>query len=122
SDFIDLPSPATPNQIAEAEEEYRTILQNCGLLSYFTPFEKLVTLSTHIGVRKPDCRIFQAALARLGRPLLPLNRCLLITEDAFHVAKVRTYGMKALRFGPVMEPGVDFSSWNNVANYIASLL
>jgi hypothetical protein len=39
-----------------------------------------------------------------------LDRCLLITEEAEHVAKVRSYGMKALGFGAVGVLGVDFSA------------
>jgi beta-phosphoglucomutase-like phosphatase (HAD superfamily) len=122
SDFIDLISPATPNQVADAEEQIRAIIQSAGLSQFFSPFERTVTLSTHVGVRKPDCRIFQAALARLGRATVPLDRCLLITEEAAHVAKVQAYGMKALRFGAVGTPGVDFSSWNNAKVRIAQML
>ena len=122
SDFTDLMSPATPNQVADAEDRYRTILQNAGLSQFFSPFEKTVTLSTHVGVKKPDCRVFQAAVARLGLASLPLERCLLITEAAAHVATVRRYGMKALRFGAGGGPGVDFSAWSDAKNHITPLL
>jgi hypothetical protein len=122
SDFTDLISPATPNQVVDTEEQYRTILQNAGLSQFFLSFEKTVTLSTHVGVRKPDCRLFQAELARLGLASLPLERCLLITEEAAHVAKVRSYGMKALRFGAVGVRGVDFSAWSTAKDRITPLL
>jgi FMN phosphatase YigB (HAD superfamily) len=122
SDFTDLISPATPNQVVDAEEQYRTILQNGGLLQFFSTFEKMVTLSTHVGVRNPDCRVFQAALARLGLAALPLERCLLITDEAAHVAKVRSYGMQALGFGAVGVPGVDLSAWSDAKDRITPLL
>jgi beta-phosphoglucomutase-like phosphatase (HAD superfamily) len=122
SNFTDLMPPATPNQVMAAEKQYRTTLQHAGLSQFFSPFEKTVTLSTHVGVRKPDCRVFHAALARLGLASLPLERCLLITEEAAHVAKVRSYGMKALRFGTVGVPGVDFSAWRDAKDHITPLL
>ncbi|MEZ6141571.1 MAG: hypothetical protein R3B84_13445 [Zavarzinella sp.] len=119
SDFYSVTPPAVPNKVSEMENQYKVILQDTGLDSFFSPFDQRVTLSTHLGILKPDCRIFQLALSRLGRGTLPLEKCLLITEEAFHVSFVRSFGMKALRFGAIGNPGVDFSSWAEVKSLIA---
>jgi len=64
-----------------------------------------VTLSTHAGVNKPDRRVYELALERLGAGAA-LADCLSITEDAGHVAACRRLGMQALRFG------ADFDDWS----------
>lgn len=122
SDFKPLASPATPAQVAILEQEYLTILQSTGLDQVFHPFEIKVTLSTHVGVSKPDCRVFQVALNRLGNDKIPLHECLFITEDATHIAKVQSFGMKTLRFGTAGTNGIDFSSWSEAKDLIAALL
>src|SRR5215211_3072990 len=41
--------------------EYYNIIDKLGISSYFEPLYKHITLSTEIGIRKPDQKIFQAA-------------------------------------------------------------
>ena len=110
SDFLPA-EPPSPANIQARFAEYLAILAASGLRRYFEPVEKRVTLSTHAGVRKPDRRVFATALRRLGARVA-LARCLLITEDAEHVAAVRrTLHMQTLRFGPRGGSGVDFDDW-----------
>ena len=50
---------AQPDQIKTLFDEYVAILEQAGMRPFFEPVESRVTLSTHVGVRKPDCRVFQ---------------------------------------------------------------
>jgi hypothetical protein len=74
-----------------------------------------VTLSTQAGANKPDRRVYQLALERLGGGAT-LADCLSITEDAAHVAACRALGMGALRFGG------DFSDWSDAAMLVRHLV
>jgi FMN phosphatase YigB (HAD superfamily) len=111
---------AQPDQIRSLFDEYLAILEQAGLRPFFEPVESRVTLSTHVGVRKPDCRVFQACLWRLGLPG-DLSRALLITEDAPHIARAKQMGMQALRFGP-NDASADFQHWQQAPDKIAALL
>src|SRR5262249_39156983 len=74
-------------------------LDQTGLRAFFEPVKKRVTLSTHAGVAKPDRRIFETALQRLGAKV-PLEECLFITEDAGHIKDAREkLKMQTLQFG-----------------------
>jgi hypothetical protein len=74
------------------------------LRRFFQPVSRHVTLSTHAGVMKPDRRVYELALERLGTDA-GFDECVSITEDARHIAACRRLGMEALRFGD------DFSDW-----------
>jgi HAD superfamily hydrolase (TIGR01509 family) len=122
SDFTEPPLPARPDDVAAIMQQFLSILTGTGLQSFFAPHSKHITLSTHIGVSKPDCRIFQAALLRLGRPDVPLSNCLFVTESATHIAAARGFGMQALRFGSAGMPGVDFNAWSQAVSKISPFL
>jgi hypothetical protein len=107
--------PVTPGKIAALFDEYLAILDGTGLRPFFEPVEKRVTLSTQAGIGKPDRKIFEKALTRLGVPTLPPQECLLITEDAGHIQAVRARHMQALQFG------ADFSGWSEAPQRIADL-
>jgi FMN phosphatase YigB (HAD superfamily) len=109
-----------PDQIKTLFDEYVAILDQAGLRPFFEPIESRVTLSTHVGVRKPDCRVFQACLWRLGLPG-DLSSALLITEEAQHIARAKQMGMQALRFGP-NDASADFQHWHEARDKIAALL
>jgi hypothetical protein len=97
--------PPTPAGVQARFDEYLAILGRAGLRALFEPVDKRVTLSTHAGVRKPDRRVYEMALRRLGSSA-DLADCLSITENAAHVAACRALGMRALQFG------VDFDDWS----------
>jgi FMN phosphatase YigB (HAD superfamily) len=66
SDF-DLPAPPpTKKKIDAIFDRYLAILDQTGLRPFFEPVRRHVTLSTHVGVYKPDRKIFEMALKRLG--------------------------------------------------------
>jgi hypothetical protein len=90
--------PFAEQRISARFAEYLSILEEMGLRGFFEPVDRKVTLSTHVGVLKPDRRVFEKALERLSTDA-PLDACLFITENSGHVAATRALGMHALRFG-----------------------
>jgi FMN phosphatase YigB (HAD superfamily) len=94
---------------------YLRILDGVRLRRFFLPVGRHVTLSTHAGVTKPDRRIYELALERLGTGAT-LDECVVITEDAGHIAACTAMGMAGLRFGG------DFSDWAQAPALVADLL
>jgi FMN phosphatase YigB (HAD superfamily) len=103
SDFLPA-DPPTPAGVKARLTEYLALLDGFGLRTSFQPVGRHVTLSTHAGVNKPDRRVYELALDRLGTSA-GLQDCISITEHAGHVAACRALGMQALRFGG------DFEDW-----------
>lgn len=100
------PGPPAPVEVPfdAGFDDYLARLDRLGLRASFEPVHQRVTLSTHAGARMPDRRIFERAVARLGRGE-PLGACLFLSEDAAHVTAARALGLTALQFGAA------FSSW-----------
>jgi beta-phosphoglucomutase-like phosphatase (HAD superfamily) len=98
SDFKTPTPPPTQTKIAAIFSEYVELLDQFGLRKFFEPVQDRVTLSAHAGVAKPDRRIFEKAIERLG-VRAELGECLFITEDAAHLAACSALGMETLRFG-----------------------
>jgi FMN phosphatase YigB (HAD superfamily) len=107
--------PPTPATVQARFAEYLALLDGFGLRSFFEPVDQHVTLSTQAGVTKPDRRIYELALTRLGTDA-GLADCLSITEDPGHVAACRALGMQALQFG------VDFDDWSQAPDMVRSLI
>lgn len=115
SDFTLPAPPVTAAKITKLFNEYLAILDQSGLRSFFEPVKKRVTLSSHAGVTKPDRRIFEKALERLGVNAR-LEECLLITEDPGHIKAARTkLHMATLQFRS------DFDDWAQAPALIANL-
>jgi len=92
--------PRDPSEVGPLRQEYLQELVASGLDSFFRPLEMRVTLSTEVGVRKPDAAIFRAALDRL-QPGLPLHHAVFVTERLEHVQAARALGLLAIHFkGP----------------------
>jgi FMN phosphatase YigB (HAD superfamily) len=109
SDFKMPEPPATQAKIDALFLEYLDILEHTGLKDYFEPVERCVTLSTHAGVFKPDRKIFETAIERLGLQA-KLDECLFITEDVDHINACGALHMKTLTFG--VRGGSDgFDDW-----------
>lgn len=98
SDFTMPTAPVTPDKIGEIFEEYLELLRQFGLLEYFEPVERRITLSTHAGINKPDRRVFEKAIERL-KVDAALTECLFITENEAHIQACGILGMDTLRFG-----------------------
>src|SRR5262245_4716652 len=122
SDF-DMPTPpVTAAKVTAIFNKYLMRLDGTGLRPFFEPVSKRVTLSTHAGVDKPDRRIFEKALQRLGADVR-LNECLLITEEQEQVRVARNdLHMKALRFRKPPSPEFDFEDWSKAPALIAEFV
>jgi FMN phosphatase YigB (HAD superfamily) len=114
SDFT-MPVPRTEAAIAAAFTEYLKVLDQAGLRSFFEPVDERVTLSTHVGVRKPKAAVFEAALRR-AKVDAPITEALFITENADHIEACRQLEM------PVLQFGVDFATWSAAPPLIAKAI
>jgi hypothetical protein len=122
SDFTMAAPPVTVAKVTALFNEYLAILDETGLRPFFEPVTKRVTLSTQAGVQKPDRKIFEKALQRLGASM-SLEECLLITENATHIDKARkTLKMKTLQFRSAESSQFDFEDWSDAPALIANLV
>lgn len=121
SDF-DMPTPpSTPQKVESIFAKYTSILDGLDLKGFFEPVNRRVTLSAHAGVFKPDRRIFEKAVERLGNNAR-LNECLFITENKEHITACRKLGMAALRFNPAEPEEGDFQDWSEAPLLIAQAI
>src|SRR4051812_37263533 len=58
----DFDTPDNPDQLPIIRRRYLEILDRLGIRSFFEPVEERVTLSSEVGVFKPDEKIFRAAI------------------------------------------------------------
>ena len=101
----DYTMPETAADVPALRQEYLAILDRLSLREFFEPVEVRVTLSTELGVFKPDERVFRAALDKL-QPGIPFGSALFVTEHPGHVAAARALGMRAVHFkGPGQTTG-----------------
>jgi hypothetical protein len=122
SDYTMVTPPVTAGKIAAIFNEYLTILDETGLRSFFEPVDQRVTLSTHAGAEKPNRKIFEKALQRLGASI-SLDECLFITENAAHISEARnTLAMKTMQFRSADSSSYDFDSWAEAPALIANLV
>lgn len=117
SDYLEPDPPRTPAKIQAIFEQYLALLDGFHLREFFEPVDQRVTLSTQAGVRKPDRRIFETALRRLGVNV-PFSDCLFVTEDRGHIAACKKLGLSTLRFDND-HTGGDFSDWSEAPLLIA---
>ncbi len=104
--------PAVPfddAQVAARFADYLALLAQLDFRRHFEPVEKRVTLSTHANLFKPDRRVFELALTRLGAGGT-LADCLFVTENAAHIAAARDLGMAVLDFAEEAGAG-SFADW-----------
>jgi HAD superfamily hydrolase (TIGR01509 family) len=122
SDFTLVAPPITPAKVRPVFEEYLAVLGAAGLREFFEPVGKRVTLSTHVGVNKPDRAVFTKALSRL-QSRATLAECLFITENADHIRAARqTLGMTTLQFKAPGAIRFDFDDWSQAPALIAHLV
>ncbi len=95
SDFDTSDDPAGRRAIAE---RYYAVLARAGIDAFFQPLARRVTLSTEVGVFKPDPRVFRAALHKFG-PGNELHHTVFVTENADHVLAAPKLGMSAFQLG-----------------------
>lgn len=122
SDYTMVPPPLTSAKMRPVFDEYLRILAAAGLRTFFEPVARRVTLSTHAGATKPAAAVFEKALSRLHIQAA-LTECLLVTENAAHVAAVRkNLGMQALHFRTSGVTEFDFDDWSQAPALIAERL
>ena len=111
SDFVMPDPPSTAKKMKDIFQQYVAILERLKLKKFFEPVERHITLSTHAGVSKPDRRVFELAIKRLGLTA-KLSECLFITENRDHINACRQLKMATLQFGSSKSEGADFSDWS----------
>jgi HAD superfamily hydrolase (TIGR01509 family) len=109
SDFTMPAPPATKTKIDALFNQYLETLVHAGLKDFFEPVDQRVTLSTHAGVNKPNPKIFETAIERLGVKA-ELAECLFITENVDHIKACAKLHMKTLTFGAKSSPD-GFDDW-----------
>jgi FMN phosphatase YigB (HAD superfamily) len=62
----DFTMPASPADIPGIQQEYYAILDALGIRSFFEPVDRWVTLSTEVGVFKPEAAVFRRAAEKAG--------------------------------------------------------
>jgi FMN phosphatase YigB (HAD superfamily) len=101
----DFDMPRTAEEIPVLQQRYYDILDHLGIRSFFEPVAERVTLSTEVGVFKPDERIFRTAIGKLD-PAGSFGNAMFVTENLAHVEAARQLGMRAIHFrGPGQNTG-----------------
>jgi FMN phosphatase YigB (HAD superfamily) len=83
-----------PAEVPIIQRRYFQLLDRLGIRSFFEPVEARVTLSTEVGVRKPDPAIFRTAVHK-AHPGLGFDDVLFVTENLDHVLAARRLGIAA---------------------------
>src|SRR5215207_6665273 len=65
----DFDMPDNPEQIPVIRQRYYEILDELGIRSFFEPVEERVTLSSEVGVFKPDEKIFRTVIEKFDEDL-----------------------------------------------------
>lgn len=101
----DFDMPDNPEQLPVIRQRYYEILEGLGIRSLFEPVAERVTLSSEVGVFKPDERIFRTVIEKLDEDL-HFGDVVFITENREHVLAARRLGMRAIHFqGPGQNSG-----------------
>lgn len=101
----DFHMPAGPEDVAAIRQQYCDLLDDLGIREFFEPVAERVTLSTEVGVFKPDPAMFRAAAAKFS-PALDFKDVLFVTENPGHVLAARLLGLVAVHVrGPGQSGG-----------------
>lgn len=94
-----------PEQIPFIQQRYYKLLDKLGIRSFFEPVADRVTLSTEVGVSKPDEKIFRAVIEKIDEGL-GFRDVLFVTENQEHVLEARRLGIRGVHFkGPGQNSG-----------------
>jgi len=101
----DFDMPADPSEVPSIQQRYYALLDHLGIRSFFEPVAERVTLSTEVGVFKPDEAVFRAAVTKAD-PALGFSDVLFVTENRDHVLAARHLGLAAVHLrGPGQADG-----------------
>jgi FMN phosphatase YigB (HAD superfamily) len=106
-----------PEEVEPFRQQYYKILDDLKIRSFFEPLKDRVTLSTEVGVKKPDEKIFRTAIDKIQKDL-PYRNVIFITEDKDHIVAARKYGMMAIRINLPGEAGGEVNSLLEVLPFI----
>lgn len=96
----DFEMPRQPSDVPIIQQRYYELLDDLGIRPFFEPVAERVTLSTEVGVFKPDEAIFRAATSKVD-PTLEFDDVLFVTENPSHVLAARSLGLSAVHLrGP----------------------
>ena len=91
----DFTPAATPESVAAMLKEYYAIIGDLAIRPFFEPVAQRVTISTEVGVSKPDEKIFRVALDKI-LPQLPFQSAAFMTETAGHITDANKLGMRGI--------------------------
>ena len=101
----DFDMPGEPSDLPIIQRRYYSLLDDLGIRRFFEPVAERVTLSSEVGVFKPDEAIFRAAASRV-RPAVAFEDVLFVTENLGHVLAARRLGLSAVHVrGPGQQGG-----------------
>ncbi|MET0865228.1 MAG: M28 family peptidase [Nakamurella sp.] len=110
----DFTMPEKPAQIPAIQAEYYDIIDNLGIRSFFEPVAERVTLSTEVGVFKPDEAVFRRAVEKLD-PAATFADTIFVTENSEHIRAARRLGIRAVHF---RGPGQSTGEINNLPDLV----
>ncbi|MDR6417034.1 M20/M25/M40 family metallo-hydrolase [Pseudarthrobacter sulfonivorans] len=110
----DFDMPAEPSEVAIIQQRYYSLLDDLGIRPFFEPVAERVTLSTEVGVFKPDEAVFRAAASKAG-PDVGFGDVLFVTENRSHVLAARRLGLAAVH---VRGPGQAHGEVNTLAEVV----
>lgn len=90
------------------------LIEKLGISQFFQPYYKHITLSTEVGVRKPDKKIFRFAIDSIEKDL-PFENVLFITENPIHINAARQLNIRAIHY---KGPGQNTGEVNNLLDLI----
>ncbi|MCU1515970.1 MAG: Peptidase [Pseudarthrobacter sp.] len=91
----DFDMPDEPSDVPIIQQRYYQLLEDLGIRQFFEPVAEHVTLSTEVGVFKPDEAVFRVAASK-GDPALEFGDVLFVTENRSHVLAARRLGLQAV--------------------------
>ena len=91
----DFNMPGSDDSVEGIKASYIAILDQLNIRQFFEPVSTRVTLSTEVGVFKPDPKIFRTALKRIDADA-HFHDAVFITENRQHVNAARELGMHAI--------------------------
>jgi Zn-dependent M28 family amino/carboxypeptidase len=110
----DFRMPATPADVAGIQQEYYSLLDDLGIRQFFEPVAERVTLSTEVGVFKPDQAVFRAAASKAGAAV-EFGDVFFVTENSNHVVAARGLGLAAVH---VRGPGQPHGEIDTLAGVV----
>jgi hypothetical protein len=117
----DFRMPATPADVAGIQQEYYSLLEDLGIRQFFEPVAERVTLSTEVGVFKPDAAVFRAAASKAG-PGVELGDVFFVTENRNHVLAARGLGLVAVHVRGPGQPHGEIETLAGVVPLVQAFL